>query len=117
MAREPIAELAPYCAIEAAMSVLGGKWKMVIVEYLLRETHRFGELRRRLPGITQRGLARALRELEEDGIVVRTDYGENPPRVEYSLTEAGQRLAPAAARLQEWGRWYRELVTAQVRAQ
>jgi len=96
-----------YCAIEFAMEVLGGRWKLAILKQLLTGTHRFGELRRALPRITQRMLTRQLRELEADGLVVRTVYREVPPRVEYSLTEAGRSLETIADELDRWGRWYR----------
>ncbi|MCP2165033.1 transcriptional regulator, HxlR family [Goodfellowiella coeruleoviolacea] len=111
MARERVQDMADHCAIEVAVSVLGGKWKLVIVEYLLEHPHRFGELHRRLPGITQRMLTRQLRELEADGIITRTVHHQVPPRVDYDLTDAGRRFAPAAEQLRLWGAWYkRQLV-------
>ncbi|WP_199537535.1 winged helix-turn-helix transcriptional regulator [Spongiactinospora gelatinilytica] len=94
------------CLVEVAMEILGGRWKLAIVYKLLQRTHRFGELRRELNGITQRMLTRQLRELEGDGIVSRTLYREVPPRVEYSLTDTGRRLEQIAHLLDEWGRWY-----------
>jgi DNA-binding HxlR family transcriptional regulator len=92
------------CPVEAAMDLIGGKWKSVILYHLLRDgTLRFSELRRRLTGITQRMLTRQLRELEEDGLVRRTAYAEVPPRVEYDLTDVGQSLEPVIAALKAWG--------------
>ncbi|SEK53106.1 winged helix-turn-helix transcriptional regulator [Rhodococcus maanshanensis] len=92
------------CGIDAAMGVIGGKWKVLILWELEQRPCRFGELRRQVPGVTEKVLASHLRELELDGIVLRTDYGEVPPRVEYSLTELGRSLNAALAPLGAWGR-------------
>ncbi|WP_395294980.1 winged helix-turn-helix transcriptional regulator [Kitasatospora hibisci] len=93
------------CGIDAAMDVIGGKWKVLILWALgERPGCRFGELRRLVSGITEKVLAAHLRELEEDGIVHREAYDEVPPRVEYTLTEAGRRLNEALAPLGAWGR-------------
>ncbi len=102
--------LAEECTVEAAMEVIGGKWKLVILRHLLAGTKRFGELRRAMPGVTPRMLTRQLRELEIDGLVLRTVYPQVPPKVEYSLTEIGASLRDIADRLEEWGRWYRSQV-------
>lgn len=96
-----------YCAIESAMEVLGGRWKLAILKELLAGTRRFNELKRALPRITQRMLTRQLREMETDGLVIRTVYREVPPKVEYSLTEIGRSLDGIAEQLDTWGRWYR----------
>jgi DNA-binding HxlR family transcriptional regulator len=106
--RERVQDMAEYCSIEVAMTVLGGRWKLVILKYLLEGTHRFGQLKRALPDITARMLTRQLRELEEDGLVQRTVYAEVPPKVEYSVTAVGKSLAPIAQQLQQWGTWYRD---------
>ncbi|WP_412101940.1 winged helix-turn-helix transcriptional regulator [Kitasatospora purpeofusca] len=93
------------CGIDAAMDVIGGKWKVLILWALgERPSLRFGALRRHVPGITEKVLAAHLRELEADGIVHRASYDEVPPRVEYSLTAAGRRLNEALAPLGAWGR-------------
>ena len=92
------------CGIDAAMDVIGGKWKVLILWALGERPHRFGELRRELPGVTEKVLASHLRELEDDGIVHREDYDEVPPRVEYSLTPLGVSLKAALAPLGAWGR-------------
>lgn len=94
-----------FCGIDAAMDVVGGKWKALILWEL--ETHdvrRFGELRRGLPGVSEKMLIQQLRELEEDGIVSREVYREVPPRVEYRLTELGAALNRALEPLGAWGR-------------
>ncbi|MEV8591555.1 winged helix-turn-helix transcriptional regulator [Streptomyces sp. NPDC052013] len=92
------------CGIDAAMDVIGGKWKVLILWALSVRACRFGELRRELPGITEKVLASHLRELEADGIVHREDHDEVPPRVEYSLTPEGAALNAALEPLGEWGR-------------
>ncbi|MER7371535.1 winged helix-turn-helix transcriptional regulator [Streptomyces lanatus] len=92
------------CGIDAAMDVVGGKWKVLVLWALNERPHRFGELRRELPGVTEKVLAAQLRELEADGIVHREAYDEIPPRVEYSLTPRGAALNTALAPLGAWGR-------------
>ena len=92
------------CGIDAAMDVVGGKWKVVILWALNERPYRFGELRRELPGVTEKVLAAQLRELEADGIVHREAYDEVPPRVEYSLTPLGVSLNAALGPLGVWGR-------------
>ncbi|MER5391532.1 helix-turn-helix domain-containing protein [Saccharopolyspora sp. NPDC002686] len=106
--RESVSEMPEYCTVEAAMEVVGGKWKMAILKHLTAGPHRFGELRRALPSVTQRMLTRQLRELEADGIVLRTVYPQVPPKVEYSLTAIGKTLEDVIHRLEEWGAWYRQ---------
>ena len=93
----------PGCTVEAAVSLIDGKWKCVILFHLLRGTARFNELRRRLPGVTQRMLTNQLRELEQDGLIVRTVYAQVPPKVEYSLSPLGRSLEPVLASLKAWG--------------
>ncbi|MBB4934689.1 DNA-binding HxlR family transcriptional regulator [Lipingzhangella halophila] len=106
--REDVEQMPDYCTIEVAMSVLGGKWKLAILNHLFGGPLRFGELKRALSTITQRMLTRQLRELEADGLIVRTIYREVPPKVEYSLTDTGRSLESIAAQLDQWGQWYRE---------
>jgi DNA-binding HxlR family transcriptional regulator len=89
--------------INAVLRVLGGKWTIVIIWQLVRRTTRFNELKKAIPGITQHMLTSHLRELETDGIVVRTVYAEVPPRVEYALTEHGRSLEPVIRMLAAWG--------------
>lgn len=106
--RQDVTDMHDYCTVEAAMAVVGGKWKMAILNQLFEGTRRFGELNRAMPGITQRMLTRQLRELEADGLVHRTVYPEVPPKVEYSVTELGRTLRPITEQLQAWGRYYRD---------
>ena len=87
----------PGCAVEATLDLIDGKWKGVILYHLQGGTQRFGELRRRMPGITQRMLTKQLRALEDDRLIVRTVYAEVPPRVVDRLSEIGESLRPVAA--------------------
>lgn len=95
------------CPVEATLDVIGGKWKGVILYYLLEDKKRFNELRRLIPGITQRMLSLQLSELENDGIINRNVYPEVPPRVEYSMTEFGITLEPIITQMKEWGDQYK----------
>ena len=90
-------------------SVLGGKWKIMILWYVTAyRVQRFGELCRRLPGITQSTLTKQLRELEADGFLHREVFPQVPPRVEYTLTELGYSLKPVLDAMQVWGERYKE---------
>lgn len=93
------------CPVEAALDVIGGKWKAVILARLNGQTLRFNELRRTLPNITQRMLTNQLRELESDGLVHREIYPQVPPKVEYSLTAHGRSIRPVLRELEKWGRF------------
>lgn len=95
------------CEKELTLSIIGGKWKMLIIWHLGKEgTKRFGELKAMIPGITQRMLVTQLRELEEDQIVHREVYAVVPPKVEYSLTSHGATLIPILDVMYDWGRGY-----------
>jgi DNA-binding HxlR family transcriptional regulator len=96
------------CPVEAALDVFGGKWKALILWWLHQRTWRFAELRRQIPGITEKMLTQQLRELEADGIVERRVYPTVPPKVEYSLTEYGQSLKRALRSICDWGRAHME---------
>ncbi|MEM8605357.1 MAG: helix-turn-helix domain-containing protein [Cyanobacteria bacterium P01_H01_bin.121] len=91
------------CDVEATLSVIGGRWKPVLICHLLKGRKRFGELRRLTPNATERMITLQLRELEADGVLVRHVYAEVPPRVEYELTEFGHSLEPLLLLMQEWG--------------
>lgn len=92
------------CRVENALSILVGKWKPIILLYLLRYgTLRFSELKRNVTGITQKMLTKQLRELEEEDIVKRVVYPQVPPKVEYSITEYGRSLQPILEEMHEWG--------------
>ncbi|MDB2589754.1 helix-turn-helix transcriptional regulator [Candidatus Thioglobus sp.] len=91
------------CPVETSIDILAGKWKILILWYLLSETRRFGELQKLMPRITQKMLIQKLRELERDAIVHREVYPVVPPKVEYSLTIYGQSLKPLLKSLYLWG--------------
>lgn len=91
------------CGLDAAIAVMGGKWKGLVLFMLQDGTLRFGELRRALPGISERVLALQLREMETSGLIHREIHPQVPPKVEYSLTEFGRSLNAALAPLGEWG--------------
>jgi DNA-binding HxlR family transcriptional regulator len=91
------------CGLDAAVDVIGGKWKALILWALHAKPLRFGELRREVGGISEKMLIQQLRELEHDGIVHREVYREIPPKVEYSLTDLGVSLNKALEPLGDWG--------------
>jgi DNA-binding HxlR family transcriptional regulator len=94
------------CGLDAALFVLGGKWKPLILFHLAHGTRRYGELRRAVGSVSDKVLIQQLKELQADGIIDRCDYGEIPPKVEYSLTAFGRTLGKALAPLCEWGTKY-----------
>lgn len=98
------------CPVEVTLDVIGGKWKGMVLHRLLDGTTRFNEIRRAVPGVTQRMLTRQLRELEADGVIRRKVYAEVPPKVEYSLTEFGRSLEPILSLMGDWGNQYRRKV-------
>lgn len=94
------------CPVAFTMSLIGGKWKCIVLHYLMDEPKRFGVLRRAIPNITQRMLTLTLRELEADGLVNRKVFEVVPPHVEYSLTNLGAELQPVMNSLSSWGAFY-----------
>ncbi|MGI5985306.1 MAG: helix-turn-helix transcriptional regulator [Clostridiales bacterium] len=92
------------CPLEYALDVFGGKWKSrIICTLALNTTMRYSELRRELGNITDTMLANSLKELQDDGMIIRTQYNEIPPKVEYSLTEKGNSVIPILLKVSEWG--------------
>jgi DNA-binding HxlR family transcriptional regulator len=89
--------------VEATIALIDGKWKSVVMFDLMDGTHRFNEIRRKIPGVTQRMLTNQLRELEEDGLVDRKVYAQVPPKVEYTLSPLGQSMGPVLLALKDWG--------------
>jgi DNA-binding HxlR family transcriptional regulator len=96
------------CSVEEAMRLLGGRWRLLLVSYLVDGPKRFNELRRDVPGISQRMLTLDLRALEDAGLVKRTVYPTSPIKVEYQLTEDGARLRPVVAVMREFGMWLKQ---------
>lgn len=101
------------CPVSTAISVMGGKWKPLILWVIREEKKRFGEIKRMIPPITQKMLTQHLKELEEDGIVERKVYPLVPPKVEYSLTEYGRSLTPILDAIAAWGEGYQKMHQAQ----
>jgi DNA-binding HxlR family transcriptional regulator len=91
------------CGLDIALSVVGGKWKPIVLFHLGGGPRRFGELKRLVAGFSEKVLIQQVRELAEDGVIVRRDYGEIPPRVDYEMTAFGQTLARALMPLCAWG--------------
>lgn len=102
-ARHSRFDCAPGCSVEAAIGLIDGKWKSIILWHLLSGTRRFNEIRRHVAGCTPRMLTNQLRELEEDGLISRKVYAQVPPKVEYSLSPLGASMQPILAALKVWG--------------
>ncbi|MDE6602134.1 MAG: helix-turn-helix transcriptional regulator [Lachnospiraceae bacterium] len=100
----------PDCPVATTVSVIGSKWKLLIIRNLLTRPWRFNELKKDLDGISQKVLTDSLRSMEEDGIVTRTVYAEVPPRVEYALSELGESLRPILDAMKAWGDAYKGAV-------
>lgn len=96
------------CPYVTAQRLLTGKWAMLILHHLSGETIRFNELLRRLPDMTHATLSKQLKELEAEGLIIRTAYPQIPPRVEYSLSEMGRKFEPVLDQLKVWGTEYIE---------
>jgi DNA-binding HxlR family transcriptional regulator len=105
-----------YCGLEAALDVIGGKWKVLILWGLRADAQRFGELRRLVEGISEKMLIQHLKEMQADGIVARKDFKEVPPRVEYALTAFGKSLYVALAPLCDWGTLHMNRIDARKEA-
>jgi DNA-binding HxlR family transcriptional regulator len=103
-------ELLPECPVATTVSLIGNKWKLLIIRNLLVRPWRFNELQKNLEGISQKVLTDSLRSMEKDGIIIRTAYPEVPPRVEYSLSELGESMRPILESMQVWGNHYKELM-------
>ena len=97
----------PACPVETTLTLISDKWKVLILRDLMPGTKRFGELKKSLGSVSQKVLTAQLREMEQSGLLVRTVYPEVPPRVEYTLTELGQRLKPILDAMQNWGEAYK----------
>jgi DNA-binding HxlR family transcriptional regulator len=102
------------CGLDAALAVIGGKWKPLILYYLAHDTRRYGALKRCVRGVSDKMLIQQLKEMEADGVVDRTNYKEIPPRVDYSLTPFGGSLARSLAPLCAWGEEHSAAIAAVV---
>ena len=97
----------PECPVATTVELIGSKWKLLILKYLLNKTMRYNELKREIDGISQKVLTSTLKSMVEDGIVIRTSYPEVPPRVEYSLSEIGESMRPVIDVMADWGNTYK----------
>lgn len=100
----------PDCPVATTVSIIGSKWKLLIMRNLLVRPWRFNELKKDLDGISQKVLSDSLRSMEEDGILTRTVYPEVPPRVEYALSELGESMRPILTAMQQWGTEYKKML-------
>jgi len=101
-------DILPECPVATTVSLIGSKWKLLIMRNLLARPWRFNELQKSIDGISQKVLTEALRSMVDDGIVIRKAYPEVPPRVEYSLTELGESMRPIIKAMEDWGSAYKE---------
>lgn len=97
----------PACPVATTVSLIGSKWKLLIMRDLLMRPWRFNELRRDLDGISQKVLTDNLRSMEADGLLVRTVFPEVPPRVEYALSPLGESMRPIIKSMEDWGKAYK----------
>ena len=98
----------PVCPVAITVSLIGSKWKLLIIRNLLERPWRFNELKKNLEGISQKVLTDSLRSMEEDGLITRTVYPEVPPHVEYALSDLGETMRPILDDMKKWGTWYKE---------
>lgn len=112
MSTQKIAKELPACPVETTLTLIGDKWKVLILRDLLPGTKRFGELKKSVGNVSQKVLTAQLRAMEESGLLTRTVYAEVPPRVEYTLTDLGQSLQPILDALWNWGESYKAQTNA-----
>lgn len=101
----------PECPVATTVTLIGSKWKLLIIRNLLSRPWRFNELKKDLDGISQKVLTDSLRSMEEDGLILRTVYPEVPPRVEYSLSSLGESLKPILDSMADWGNAYKDTIS------
>ena len=110
MNEQKTAKTLPACPVETTLSLIGDKWKVLILRDLMPGTKRFGELKKSIGSVSQKVLTAQLRDMENNGLVTRTVYPEVPPRVEYSLTALGRSLKPILDAMWNWGESYKSSV-------
>ncbi|MDE5715599.1 MAG: helix-turn-helix transcriptional regulator [Anaeroplasmataceae bacterium] len=99
----------PECPVATTVSLIGSKWKLLIIRNLKERPWRFNELQRSLEGISQKVLTESLRQMIDDGLVNRIDFKSNPPHVEYSLSDIGKNLLPIINIMSDFGNYYKSL--------
>ena len=97
----------PECPVQTTVQLIGNKWKILIIRTLLRGNRRFNEIKKAIPGISQKVLTDNLRSLENDGLIDREVFAEVPPKVVYSLLELGNSLRPVIDAMADWGTDYK----------
>lgn len=112
MNEQKIVQELPTCPVETTLTLIGDKWKVLILRDLLTGTKRFGELKKSIGSVSQKVLTAQLRDMEAKGLVNRKVYAEVPPRVEYSLTELGQSLKPILDAMWNWGEDYKARINS-----
>ena len=100
----------PICPVATAVSLIGGKWKLLIIRNLKEHPWRFNELQRDIEGISQKVLTDSLRQMIDNGLVYRHNYQEMPPKVEYGLTELGKEMLPIIDALADFGNYYKSII-------
>ncbi len=108
MASTAVAKELTICPVETTLTLIGDKWKVLILRDLLPGTKRFGELKISIGSVSQKVLTAQLRQMEDNGLLIRTVYPEVPPRVEYTLTELGYSLKPILDAMWKWGEEYKK---------
>lgn len=103
----------PPCPVATTLMLIGNKWKIFIIQQLMDRPFRFSELRRAIPGISEKVFTDNLRAMEKDGIITRTVFPEVPPRTEYALSELGDTMRPIIESMATWGTGYQQLVREQ----
>ena len=107
MSEPKAAKILPACPVETTLTLIGDKWKVLILRDLLPGTKRFGELKKSIGSVSQKVLTAQLRDMEESGLLSRKVYAEVPPRVEYTLTDLGYSLKPVLDAMSNWGEGYK----------
>ena len=100
----------PPCSVATTLMLIGNKWKIFIIQQLMDRPFRFSELRRAIPGISEKVLTDNLRAMEKDGLITRTVFPEVPPRTEYALSELGNTMRPIIESMATWGTGYQQIV-------
>lgn len=100
----------PACPVETTLTLIGDKWKVLIIRDLLSGTKRFGELKKSVTGISQKVLTANLRDMEENGLLTRKVFPEVPPRVEYTLSELGYSMTPVLNAMEQWGKEFKQKI-------
>lgn len=107
MSEQKNAKPLPACPVETTLTLIGDKWKVLILRDLLPGTKQFGELKKSIGSVSQKVLTAQLRDMEESGLLSRKVYAEVPPRVEYTLTDLGYSLKPILDAMWNWGEEYK----------